>query len=126
LRGATLDSGALIAFERGSGRMLALVERASGHDLRLAVPAGVVAQTWRGGPRQARLSRLLGAPCVEVVALDELEARAVGVVCGRSGATDVVDASVVVCARQRGHQVVTGDPGDLRTIDPDLAVIAPG
>jgi hypothetical protein len=50
----------------------------------------------------------------------------VGVVCGRAGTTDVVDASVVVCARQRGHQVVTGDPGDLLSIDPDLAVIAPG
>jgi hypothetical protein len=61
-----------------------------------------------------------------VVALDELEARAVGVVCGRAGTTDVVDASVVVCARQRGHQVVTGDAGDLLSIDPDLAVIAPG
>jgi len=126
MTGATLDSGALIAFERGSGRMLALVERASRHDLRLAVPAGVVAQTWRGGPRQARLSRLLGSPCTEVVGLDEVEARAVGVVCGTSGATDVVDVSVVVCARQRGHRVVTGDPDDLRATDPGLAVLVPG
>jgi hypothetical protein len=47
--GATLDCGALIAFERGSPRMLALVERATDRGLRLAVPAGVVAQTWPRG-----------------------------------------------------------------------------
>jgi len=126
MTGATLDSGALIAFERGSGRMVALVERARSNDLRLAVPAGVVAQVWRGGGRQARLSRLLRAPVTDVVDLDELEARAIGVVCGETGAGDVVDVSVVVCARARGHRVVSGDPDDLRAIDPSLAVLPPG
>jgi hypothetical protein len=121
--GATLDTGALIAFERGSPRMLALVERAAGHGLALAVPAGVVAQAWRGGARQARLSRLLRAPLTEIVALDEPTARTVGVVCDRAGVTDIVDVSVVVCARERGHQVVTGDPGDLHAIDPSLTVV---
>jgi len=122
--GATLDSGALIAFERGSPRMLALVERATDRGLRLAVPAGVVAQTWRGG-RQARLSRLLRAPSAEIVPLDELAARAAGVLCGRTGIADVVDASVVVCARERGHQVVSSDPDDLLALDPTLRVAVP-
>ncbi len=125
MKGATLDSGALIAFELGSARMLALVERAIGQGLRLSVPAGVVAQTWRGGVRQARLSRLLGAPVSEIVPLDELTARTVGVLCGQVGAADVIDVSIVVCARQRGHQVVSGDPDDLRAIDPTLAVVLP-
>jgi hypothetical protein len=123
--GATLDSGALIAFERGSARMLALIERATDRRLTLSVPAGVVAQTWRGGVRQARLSRLLSAPISEIVPLDELAARAVGVLCARTGATDVVDASVVVCARERGHQVVSSDPNDLLAIDRRLHVAAP-
>jgi hypothetical protein len=123
--GVTLDSGALIAFERGSARMLALVERATDRGLTLAVPAGAVAQTWRGGVRQARLSRLLRAPTAEIVPLDELGARAVGVLCGRTGATDVIDASVVVCARERGHGVVSDDPDDLHAIDPTLRVTAP-
>lgn len=124
MTGATLDSGALIAFERGSPRMLALVERATDRGLRLAVPAGVVAQTWRGG-RQARLSRLLRAPSAEIVPLDELAARAAGVLCGRTGIADVVDASVVVCARERGHQVVSSDPDDLLALDPTLRVAVP-
>ena len=124
MTGATLDSGALIAFERGSPRMLALVERATDRGLRLAVPAGVVAQTWRGG-RQARLSCLLRAPSAEIVPLDELAARAAGVLCGRTGIADVVDASVVVCARERGHQVVSSDPDDLLALDPTLRVAVP-
>jgi hypothetical protein len=125
VNGATLDSGALIAFERGSPRMLALVERAASRGLALAVPAGVVAQTWRDGVRQARLSRLLRAPLTEIVALDEPTARTVGVVCGRASVTDVVDVSVVICARERGHHVVTGDPDDLHAIDPSLTVVRP-
>jgi len=123
--GATLDSGALIAFERGSGRMLALVERATAWGITLAVPAGVVGQTWRGGGRQARLSRFLRGPSTEVVPLDELVGRAVGVLCGQTGARDVIDASVVVCARERGHRVVSTDPDDLRAIDPALRVETP-
>ena len=123
VKGATLDAGALIAFERGSSRMLALVARARQENLRLAVPAGVIAQVWRDGARQARLSRLLHAPVTDIVPLDDLTARAVGVRCGQVDATDIVDVSVAVCARERGHPIITGDPDDLRTIDPGLTVI---
>ncbi len=125
MTGATLDSGALIAFERGSPRMIALVERAMDSSALLAVPAGVVAQTWRGSGRQARLSRLLRSPVVEVVPLDDPGARAVGVLCGQAGVIDVVDVSVVVCARERGQRVVSEDPRDLRAIDPSLVVVRP-
>ena len=44
----------------------------------IAVPAGAVAQAWRGGPRQARIAALLGDERTEVVALDNPVARAVG------------------------------------------------
>jgi hypothetical protein len=37
----------------------------------------------------------------------------------------VVDVSVVVCARERGHAVVTSDPDDLRAIDPKLELLQP-
>jgi hypothetical protein len=123
--GATLDSGALVAFERGSARMRALVERALAGGVRLAVPAAVVAQTWRDGGRQARIAKLLRAPITELVPLDDLAARAVGVLCGEAGVTDLADVSVVVCARERGHRVVSSDPDDLRAIDPQLAVAVP-
>lgn len=121
--GATLDSGALIAFERRRREVVALVARALERQARLAVPAGVVAQVWRDGSRQALLARLLASPVVEIVALDDHAARAVGQLLGASRTADVIDASVAWCARQRGHAVVTSDPDDLQAIDPTLAVV---
>ena len=121
----TLDAGALIAIERGDPRMIALLDRvAHGIAARFAVPVNVLAQVWRGGSRQAVLARFLGLSEVEVVVLDEPGARAVGVLCGMGCTDDVVDASVALCARERGGVVVTSDASDLRRIDPSLAVIA--
>ena len=77
----------------------------------------------RGGPRQARVARLLGDPAVTVVAMDELEARAVGLLCGRSGHSDVVDVHVALVARDRDSTVVTSDPDDLRHVDPAVSLI---
>ena len=125
MRGVTLDTGALIALERGSRRMIALLEIADAEGATLAIPAGVVAQAWRGGARQARIARLLDAALTTVVPLDDLEARLVGVLCGQVGTSDVVDVAVMVCARERGHAVVTSDPDDLRAIDPKLELLQP-
>jgi hypothetical protein len=122
--GATLDSGALIAFERAKRDVVALVARAIERGDTLAVPAGVVAQVWRDGSRQVRLVRLLASELVDVVALDDITARAVGQLCGVTGVSDVVDVSVVLCARQRDHKVISSDPEDLRRIDPKVEVVA--
>jgi PIN domain-containing protein len=124
MSGATLDAGALIAFERNQRPAVVLVARAYERGDRLAVPAGVVAQTWRDGRRQVRLVRLLAAPITEIVPLDDRAARSAGQLCGATGAADIVDASVVWCARERGHAVITTDPDDLRRIDPNLRIIA--
>ncbi len=123
MSGATLDAGALIAIERGEPRLQALLDEAAAAGLGIAVPAGVIAQAWRGSSRQARLARFLALSAVTTVPLDEPEARAAGVLCGRTGTSDVVDASVVICARARGHAVVTGDPGDLAALDPALRLV---
>lgn len=77
----------------------------------------------RGGPRQARIARLLADPEVQVVALDDPTARAVGSLAARSGHHDVVDASVALCAAERGHIVLTSDPNDLAAVNPRLALI---
>lgn len=123
MSGATLDSGALIAFERAKRAVVVLVARALERGDLLAVPAGVVAQVWRDGARQVRLVRLLASEAIEVVALDDPTARAVGQLCGVSGEADVVDASVVLCARQRGHMVLTSDADDLRRIDARIDLV---
>lgn len=121
--GLVLDTGALIAFERRAREVMVLVSHALVDDEPLVIPAGVLAQAWRDGRRQARLARLLHAPQIEVVPLDDRAARAAGQLCGVAGTRDVVDASVVLCARQRGYAVLTSDPGDLRRLDPALTLV---
>lgn len=105
--------------------MIALVERATRSRTPIAVPAGVVAQAWRNGARQVRLVRLLNASVTVVVPLDHEQARRVGEICRRTGTSDIVDASVIVCAKARGHEVVTSDPDDLAAIDPDVPLVPP-
>lgn len=123
MSGAVLDAGALVAFERNDRRVVAIVARAVDHRDPLVVPAGVVAQTWRDGRRQVRLARLLGSPLCEIVSLDDRTARSVGQLCGVSGTTDIVDASVAVAGRQRAMRVVTSDPDDIRRVDGRLDIV---
>ncbi len=112
--GVTYDTGALVAAERGERRMWArhralLVMREIP-----VVPAPVVAQAWRGSPRQARLARLLVGS--EVEALADEQARAVGALAGRASVADVVDACVVEGALRRRDTVVSSDEEDLKAI----------
>ena len=123
MSGAVLDAGALIGFDRNDRRVVAIVARALEHRDPLVVPAGVVAQAWRDGRTQVRMSRLLGSPVCEVVPLDDLGARTVGQLCGTTGTSDISDASVAVTARQRGLRVITSDPDDIRRIDNRLDVV---
>jgi len=122
--GLTLDTGALIAFERADRFVVSLLSRALELRLEVAVPAGAVARAWRDGRRQARLARLLGADGIHIEPLDDRRARAAGQLCGVTGTRDIVDASVVLCARGRGHSVATSDVPDLRRLDAKLRLIA--
>ncbi len=116
-RPVVLDSGALIAFEKNDRRVRTLIELALAHGASLWTAGGVVAQVWRDGSRQARLARLLGSGDVQIQPLDRDEAQATGVLCGKAGTKDVVDASVVLLARTLGAIIVTSDPHDLLKID---------
>lgn len=122
-RSVVLNAGALIAFERNVPRVRRLVELAheSGADIHVA--AGVIAQVWRDGRRQARLARLLRSPTVRVQPLDLDEAKAAGIVAGRAGVSDVIDSSVALLARRTASVVVTSDPDDIVRLDPSLVVI---
>jgi len=122
--GLTLDAGALIALERGDRRLRVLLDETERAGWSIVVPVGPLAQAWRDGARQAVLARFLSAvDRVEIVEWDVATARAAGVLCGRTGTSDVVDASVVLCARERDHHVVTSDPKDFVVLDAQLPVI---
>jgi hypothetical protein len=122
--GVTLDTGALIAFERNDRRVVAIIARALEERVPVVVPAGVVGQAWRDGRRQVRLVRLLASDVVTVEPLDDVGARAAGQLCGVTGTADVIDASVVLGARRRGHAVMTSDVGDLRRLDAGVRLVA--
>lgn len=105
-----LDAGALIGVDRGVPTVIRHLElqRRSGDYLR--TPAPVLAQVWRDGSRQARLAQFMRH--VDVLTVDEAQAKAAGVLCARSGISDAVDALVALAARS-GDTVVTSDPHDL-------------
>ena len=111
MNGVTYDTGALVAAGKENRQMWMLHERWIESGMKPIVPAGVLAQAWRGGP-QPQLSRLLAACRVEQ--LDEPLARSVGADCALAKTSDVVDASVAVGAAVRGEVVITSDADDIQ------------
>jgi hypothetical protein len=104
--GLTYDTGALIAAERDDRLLWALHRAAIARGLPPTVPAGVLAEAWRGGP-QHRLSRLLMGCKVEE--LSEIQARLVGGLIARSRLDDTVDVAVTEGAMRRNDAVVTSN-----------------
>ncbi len=122
MKGITLDAGALIGFDRNDRNVVAIVVRALRNKTPLVIPAGVVGQAWRNGRTQARLAKLLTTGGVEIEPLDGRRAREAGQLCGATGTSDIIDASVVLCAKRRGHKIATSDPADLRRLDAAIAL----
>jgi len=112
--GVTYDTGALLAGERNDRRMWALHAGLLAEEVVPVVPAPVLAEAWRGGSRQAKLSRLL-AMCV-VEPMSEVQAREVGLLAGKAAHDNVVDVTVVEGAIRRGDAVVTSNEGHIRRI----------
>lgn len=112
--GATYDTGALVAAERNDRAMWALHAGFLAEEVVPIVPALVLAEAWRGGGRQAGLSRLL-AMC-EVEPMSEDQARRVGVLAGKSVHDDIVDITVVEGAARRRDAVVTSNDAHIRAI----------
>lgn len=118
-----LDAGALIALERRDGRMLALLGELIASRTSAHVPAGVVAQVWRGSPRQHPVLRLLKAEAMRIHDLDEATAYRVGLLLAATGSADVVDGHVALLGRALGAPVVTSDAADLRRLDEQLRLV---
>jgi predicted nucleic acid-binding protein len=122
MTGVVFDTGALIALDRGDRALMVLVAEARKGNHRITVPAACVAQVWRHPPRQARIAAFLRLPNVAILALDDEEARLVGLLLAGAHAKDVVDAHVALCAQRLGQVVLTSDPDDLHALIPRLKV----
>jgi len=124
-RTVVLDSGALIAFERGDERMRALLLEARASGARIVIPAGVIGQVWRTPATQVAIGSITRAAETTVISLDKVMAEAAGVLCGRRKTADVINASVVLTARREGSAViVTSDVDDLQHLDRGVEVFA--
>ena len=110
-----LDAGALIALDRNDRGAWAMLRVAADDASTVQVPAGVIAQAWRDGRRQALLARA-SSHCDEVP-LDGVVARAAGLLCGQARTADVIDASVAITAagvaRYSDVAIITPDPDDI-------------
>ncbi|MBI5531594.1 MAG: hypothetical protein HY898_02690 [Deltaproteobacteria bacterium] len=114
-RGVTLDTGMLIALERRKASALALLKACLLSHARITIPAGVVAEWWRGDHADV-------LACGDLEPLSPLLARKAGELLATTGQSNAVDATVVASAAQRGDLIVTGDSADLV----ELASHAPG
>lgn len=115
MAGVTYDTGALIAGERNDRRMWVLHAGFMAEEVVPVVPAPVLAEAWRGGPRQASLARMLAGCDIEEMTAEQ--ARQVGELAGRAAVHDVVDVTVVEGAIRRGSDVVvTCNESDIERI----------
>jgi hypothetical protein len=109
-----LDAGAFVAVDRADRAMAARLRVAERNGLELRSNGAVIAQIWRDpGGRQAEVARLLRS--VEVKPIDRRIGQEAGVLSGRAGVGDAVDATVVVVA-QAGDRIVTSDSSDIRAL----------
>ncbi len=111
--GLTYDTGALIAAERDDRLLWSLHRAAIARGLPPTVPAGVLAEAWRGGP-QHRLSMLLKGCKVED--LSEVQARRVGALVAKCGLDDTVDVAVAEGAIRRHDAVVTSNRAHIEQV----------
>jgi hypothetical protein len=109
-----LDAGALLAVERADRDTIALIKQELLARRAPLTQAGVVGQVWRGGSgRQANLARLL--PGLDIAGLDIALARRAGVLLGRTGMSDVIDAALILLAVD-GDFILTSDANDLQPL----------
>ena len=106
-----LDAGALVGVDRNDRAVLARLAAAQRNGLELRTNPMVVAQVWRDRRgRQASLVRLLQA--VKVQPVHDEDGREAGVLLGRAGTADPIDATVALMAGP-GDRIFTSDPDDL-------------
>jgi predicted nucleic acid-binding protein len=128
VRGFVFDAGAFIALERRAPLLLGILEETLHGTVQVVLPRTVIAQVWRGSPRQANVGRLIsaGRGRDSPVIIDELtaeRAKEIGVMIGKTSHPDIVDVHVALAAADRGHAVLTSDDADIAAVGPGLVLV---
>jgi len=120
-----LDSGAVIGWSCGDQDVRELLRLAIARELELWVPVVVLAETLRGGPRDAMVNRVLKSTGSRPT--DAETGRLAGALLGRTGGRNAADALVAAeTLRVPGSAVLTSDPDDLNALlvdRPDVEVV---
>lgn len=109
MAGLTFDTGALVALERRRQRMRRVLATAIRDNVRVSVPAVVVAEWWRA--RTDLGDDILAS--VDVEPMDEDLAKVAGEALAAVKRATAVDAIVMASAARRGDVVYTSDFDDL-------------
>ncbi|WP_419916649.1 type II toxin-antitoxin system VapC family toxin [Candidatus Poriferisodalis sp.] len=118
-----LDAGVLVAIDRDEPDVKGFIQTAQLQSEPLRTTAPVVAQVWRDGSRQARLSRFL--PSLDVQPFTAAQVSLVGSLLRHSGESDVVDAHVLACAIRLDDTVITSDLDDFARLTAHLGEAEP-
>ena len=111
-----LDSGAVIALARGEKKAKAFLARAVELRAAVEIPVVVVAETVRGGPRDAPVNWIL-KKIGPVPDTQEIHGRIAGQLLGAARSAATIDALVVAQAvAGGGAQILTGDREDLERL----------
>jgi predicted nucleic acid-binding protein len=116
-----LDSGAVLALAAGQPRARQVVERALRERTLLVIPAVVIAETTRGGARDARVNRVLKA-VQDIAPVTESVAREAGrLLAAAKVGNATVDALIVAEAVLHGPALIlTGDLADIGALAVNL------
>jgi hypothetical protein len=109
-----LDTGALIAVDRRDRQVGALLRVAQREGIAVRTSAGVVAQAWRDGARQANLARTLAG--IDIAAIDQASRRRIGRLLARSGSGDIVDGHVALLVAADDIVLHQRDPDDIHRL----------
>lgn len=114
-----LDAEGLVRFATGDPRTLERIKAAWRRDGHVVTAASALAEVLRGGPRDAKLHRVLSR--VTVVPVDKGLGRSAGELLGQAGLSGhryTIDALLAAVALGQPRPVVllTSDPDDMRRL----------
>jgi hypothetical protein len=104
------DAGGLIALDRGSREIGAILAVATEAGIEAVTSSACVAQAWRDPARQARLARALSGFLEH--SLGPSAARDCGLLLAGAGTSDIADAAIARVVED-GDTVLTSDPKDI-------------
>ena len=94
-----LDADLLSALASNDNDAWACLEALVGDLNALVAPGGAIGAAFRDEPAHILLERAFASSCIRQVPLDYAEARAAGMLCRATSASDLIDASVVAAAK---------------------------